>query len=174
MCQNDFLTVYPPYISKKDSHGLISTPRVPMLLALTLHSLVLLVVATASFQPAGIPFKLPVTATPGFSAEVIFSNLTNPRGIVFDVKGNLLVIERGVGVTGFQSVEGGWMRTVVVNNTGLTHGIEVDRRNLYVSSAGQVLLYAYDPETMSIIAGTAPVIIVDGLPPDGGEYSLVC
>jgi hypothetical protein len=41
----------------------------------------------------------PAVAASGFTARVIAKNLTNPRGIVFDKDGNLLVIEKFRGVT---------------------------------------------------------------------------
>lgn len=41
----------------------------------------------------------PAIAAKGFSAHVIARNLTNPRGIVFDSEGNLLVLEKFKGVT---------------------------------------------------------------------------
>jgi glucose/arabinose dehydrogenase len=41
----------------------------------------------------------PSIAAKGFTAYVVAKNLTNPRGIVFDKNGNLLVIEKFRGVT---------------------------------------------------------------------------
>lgn len=55
----------------------------------------------ADFQPLAVPFKAPVVVAPGFSAKVLFSNLTAPRGITFDSHGSLLVVERGFGITAF-------------------------------------------------------------------------
>lgn len=37
----------------------------------------------------------------GYEARLVTQNLEKPRGIIFDNKGNLLVVERGVGVTTF-------------------------------------------------------------------------
>ncbi|EEB88093.1 hypothetical protein MPER_14274, partial [Moniliophthora perniciosa FA553] len=45
---------------------------------------------------------------PGLTAGVVFSNLTAPRGITFDSEGNLLVVERGFGVTALSAVTGGF------------------------------------------------------------------
>ncbi|PPR04648.1 hypothetical protein CVT24_011866 [Panaeolus cyanescens] len=119
----------------------------------------------AMFQRAGVPFKAPVTVAPGFSANVIFSGLTNPRGITFDSRQNLLVVEHGVGVTAFSQVNGGWERTIVVQNPDLNQGIQVDGNTLYVSSPSEMLAFRYNPVSKTVVGGG--VAIVTGLPPDG-------
>ncbi|KAF5379416.1 hypothetical protein D9615_006536 [Tricholomella constricta] len=122
----------------------------------------------ATFQPSGVPFLSPVTVAAGFSASVAFSNLTAPRGIAFDAEENLLVVERGYGVTAFTRVTSpipGFERTLVVKNPDLTHGIQVDGKILYVSTAKAVIAYEYDSSTKSVSA--PPYIVVDGLPADG-------
>ncbi|KAF8899269.1 hypothetical protein BD779DRAFT_1690909 [Infundibulicybe gibba] len=111
--------------------------------------------------PLGVPFRSPVTVAPNFAANVIFSNLTTPRGIAFDASQNLLVVERGFGVTAFTRVStpsAGWERKVV--------GIQVDGNKLYVSSATAALVYSYDAATKTV-ASTTPYAIVDGIPGDG-------
>lgn len=121
----------------------------------------------ATFQRAGASFKAPVTVAPGFSAHVLFSGLTNPRGIAFDSRQNLLVVEHGVGVTAFSQVNGGWERSTVVQNPDFNQGIQVDGDVLYVSSPSQALAFRYNAATKSIIGSGVPV--VTGLPPDGGK-----
>lgn len=62
-----------------------------------------------------LSFRSPVTVAPGLTAAPIFNNLTAPRGIALDSQQNLLVVERGLGVTAFTSSEpscDGWLRTV--------------------------------------------------------------
>ncbi|KAJ7084754.1 soluble quino protein glucose/sorbosone dehydrogenase [Mycena crocata] len=119
----------------------------------------------ATFQAAGVPFKSPVTTAPGFSSRVLFSNLTAPRGITLDSEENVLVVERGFGVTAFSPTTGGWERTVVISNTGFTQGIQVDGDLLYVSTASNVLVYTYDAPTKTVSG--VPCTLVTGLPPDG-------
>lgn len=128
-------------------------------------------VAQAAFQPLGVPFKSPVTVAAGFAARVIFSNLTAPRGITFDSEQNLLVVERGVGITAFSPVtspSAGWERTIVAANTDLTQGIQVDGSLLYVSTATEVIVYQYDSTTRTIDTTFPPYPIVTGVPGDGG------
>ncbi|KAG9218138.1 hypothetical protein CCMSSC00406_0008077 [Pleurotus cornucopiae] len=137
-----------------------------MLSALVLVGLAALCAAT--FQPIGAPFLSPVTTAPGFTAQVIFSNLTAPRGIAFDDQDNLLVVERGLGVTAFtkttQGGTSGWERTVVISDPGFTHAIEVDGASLFVSTASEVRLYKYDSTTKTVGGST---VVVNGLPADG-------
>lgn len=126
-------------------------------------------VALGLVQPDGVPFKFPTVVAPGINASVIFSNLTNPRGITFDSQQNLLVVEHGVGVSAFTRVRSpvtGWDRTVVIANDGFTHGIQVEGTTLYVSTASEVLAYEYNPATRT--ASTAPSTLITGLPADGG------
>ncbi|KAJ7608744.1 hypothetical protein FB45DRAFT_945822 [Roridomyces roridus] len=126
--------------------------------------------AQTTFQASGIPFQAPVTVAPGFSASVIFSKLTTPRGITLDAEENILVVERGFGVTAFSPATSGgvdgWDRTVVIANTGFTQGIQIDGSSLYVSTGSQVLRYVYDA-TQKAVSGAAPCVVVDGVPADG-------
>lgn len=128
--------------------------------------------STTSFQPSGVPFLNPVTTAPGFTANVIFSNLTTPRGITFDDAGNLLVVERGLGVTAFTEAQNqtGWERTIVISNPNFTQGIQIHGNNLYVSTAGEVLHYDYNTQTKSVVG--SPEIIINDIPPNGGSAHL--
>ncbi|KAI5118404.1 hypothetical protein M0805_007538 [Coniferiporia weirii] len=114
-------------------------------------------------------FKFPPITAAGLTAHLVFGNLSTPRGIAFDEHGTLLVVERNVGVSAFSerndSVCEGFDRTLVVNNSELTHGIVIEGAELYVSSQLQVLLYNYDTKTRTVF-GT-PKIIVKDLPSDG-------
>jgi hypothetical protein len=56
----------------------------------------------------------------GFTARVIASNLTTPRGIAFDKEGNLLVVEKTKGITALQIKEEGNCITAVTKKTVIT------------------------------------------------------
>ena len=128
--------------------------------------LAFLALAYAAFQPSGVPFKSPVTVAPGLSARVIFSNLTLPRGIAIDPAGHILAVERGLGITGFTEVAGGWQRDVIIADTAFTHGIAIDGNKIYVSTASEVKTYIYNAVTKAV-SGT-PTVVVTGFPADGG------
>ncbi|KAF9465596.1 hypothetical protein BDZ94DRAFT_1253498 [Collybia nuda] len=128
-------------------------------------------IATATFQADGTAFKSPVTVAAGFRARVVFSNLTSPGGIAFDDGHNLLAVEIGVGVSAYSrntaSTVPGWDRTVVLKNPNVTQGIQVNGRRLFVSTGQDVLVYAYEPATKSVVNSVPPYPIIDGLPADG-------
>jgi glucose/arabinose dehydrogenase len=134
--------------------------------------LVLPLVAAQCFPANSLTFRSPIVTAPGLHAVPIARNLTTPRGIAIDRRGTLLVIERGLGVTAFvenaSTCVGGWLRSNVLNRTDLTQGIAVRGVELYVSTAGQVLKYAYNPATRTV-SSTTPVVIVSGIPSDGGK-----
>ncbi|KAI0094531.1 hypothetical protein BDY19DRAFT_913248 [Irpex rosettiformis] len=123
----------------------------------------------AQCTPQGsLSFRSPVTVAQGLSATVISANLTTPRGITIDSLGNILVIERGLGVTAFTDHDttcDGWLRSVVVQNPSLTQGIQVHDNFLYVSTSGEVLRYTYNPEGRNISG--PPVTLINNIPPDG-------
>ena len=134
---------------------------------------------STTFQPFGISFKSPVTVLAGLKASVVFSNLTTPRGITFDGENNLLVVERGLGLSAFHpSIDNkgsvGWERTLVINNPNFTQGVQVDGEVLYVSTATDTLAYQYDVNTRSIAGGVDGKpwwSVVSGIPGDGGAYA---
>ncbi|KAJ7148001.1 hypothetical protein C8R46DRAFT_917224 [Mycena filopes] len=138
-------------------------PRAAFLLLLPLCSST---AATTTFQPYGVPFKSPVTTASGFTSRVLFSNLTTPRGIALDAEQNVLVVERGFGVTAFSPATGGWERTVVISNPNFTQGIQIAGDILYVSTASDVLAYNYCAFNKSVTS-TGPSLVVTGIPPDG-------
>ncbi|KAF2472298.1 soluble quino protein glucose dehydrogenase [Lindgomyces ingoldianus] len=92
----------------------------------------------------------------GYEARLIAQGLTKPRGIIFDNKGNLLVVERGNGVSAFAVSGTGSCITLsekktVVGDGSLNHGIEItdDGKTLYVSSVETVFKYDYDSSSMT-------------------------
>lgn len=147
-------------------------PNMPILRSFFLLSFFIVAIVGDSnppnFQPLGLPFKFPVTVADGFVAHLAFSNLTTPRGITFDENGSVLVVERGLGVTVFSEAHNrsGWERGVLISNPNFTQGIQVEGRRLYVSTAGEVLLYEYDA-TSKTVQGE-PITVVNQIPPDGG------
>ena len=116
-------------------------------------------------------FQSPVSVARGLNATVIASNLTTPRGIAIDSSQNILVIERGLGITAFTENDpscDGWLRSIVVEDANLMQGIQVQGQYLYASSAAEVMRYAYNPDTRSVSG--VPTILINGIPPNGGTH----
>ncbi|KAI4193806.1 MAG: hypothetical protein LQ350_008132 [Teloschistes chrysophthalmus] len=103
---------------------------------------------------------------PGYKAQLIFRNLTKPRGIIVDSNGNLLVVQQQVGVTSLSIEDQGKNclrvshNTSVIANSNLTHGIALsnDGKTLYASSAEAVFSWPYDAAKSSA-SGTGTDII---------------
>jgi hypothetical protein len=55
---------------------------------------------------AGPKYAQPIVAK-GFTARVVISNLTRPRGMIFDTEGNLLVVQNRKEVTAFHMATDG-------------------------------------------------------------------
>jgi len=68
-----------------------------------LTPLLLTLAARAVAQcPSLTPSYPAPSVAPGYEARLIAQNLEKPRGIVFDSKGSLLVVERGKGISAHQ------------------------------------------------------------------------
>ncbi|QRV83074.1 L-sorbosone dehydrogenase [Ceratobasidium sp. AG-Ba] len=131
-------------------------------------------------QPlASLSFAHAPTTLPGLKAQLIYNNVSEPRGIRFDNRQNLLVVERYIGVSSltFRNDSGciGWEKRAVVRNETLEHGIEIGPgegpfQYLYASSMEYVFRWKYNPATTSVVG--APVTIawnmsnVGAIPPD--------
>ncbi|TFK61256.1 soluble quino protein glucose dehydrogenase [Pluteus cervinus] len=117
--------------------------------------------------------------TPGVTAQVVFNNLTHPRGIKFDDASNLLVVDSGVGVIALtlNNTAGcqGWQRSVVVQNSTFNHGIDIGNGTLYVSTSTSVVGFQYDSSTISVGSGTPTVIVTNiaGAGSSGRRFLLI-
>ncbi|TKA24941.1 hypothetical protein B0A50_06039 [Salinomyces thailandicus] len=93
----------------------------------------------------------------GYTARLVANGLTTPRGIQFDHAGNLLVVERGGGVTAlaFHNTDDDCVtvsdRKTVIDDASLNHGIAIsaDGSTLYASNPEAVYSWDYDAETRS-------------------------
>ena len=115
---------------------------------------------------------------PGYKAQLIATNLTKPRGLIFDSQGHLLVVEQGAGITGLSVQDQGGdclkvsQKVDVVQNANLTHGITLsnDGKTLYASSAEAVLSWPYNAIKTST-TGTAKDVIAITNTSDGDHIT---
>ncbi|KAK3316302.1 hypothetical protein B0H66DRAFT_576241 [Apodospora peruviana] len=102
-------------------------------------------------------YPAPVVAD-GYNAQLIITGLSSPRGMIFDQKGALLVVEKGAGVTHITLQDNGGTclsagtTTRLIDDKGLNHGIELsaDGKALYASTSTEVFSYAYDDVAISV------------------------
>ncbi|TFK75515.1 hypothetical protein BDN72DRAFT_831768 [Pluteus cervinus] len=88
----------------------------------------------------------------GFQVTPILGRLSTPRGIALDSRGNLLIIQRGLGLTGHAIDANGCTTSskTIITDTTLNHGIDVYGTKLYASSADIAWSWDYDAATMTV------------------------
>lgn len=146
-----------------------------MYLRKSLHSFLCIVFAAtkAASAPAPSPcasalhpsYPAPSLA-PGYTAQLIATNLTKPRGLIFDSKGHLLVVQQQVGITSLDIQDEGdhclkvSQKSDVIQNVDLTHGITLssDGKILYASSAEAVFSWPYDAAKRSVSGNGSNVV----------------
>ncbi|KAH7312226.1 soluble quino protein glucose/sorbosone dehydrogenase [Stachybotrys elegans] len=104
-----------------------------------------------------VSYPAPVAAD-GWSYRLVATNLTKPRGLLFDTEGNLLVVDSGVGLLRMTLRDDGGNcvsvdeQTTLVENDELNHGIELseDGRTLYASSSQNVYSWSYNGRDGSV------------------------
>ena len=98
----------------------------------------------------------------GWKAVKVAGDLTQPRGVVFDTVGNLLVVENGLGITGHTIGSDGCLTSAktILTQQALNHGIVLskDGKTLFASTATSVYAWNYDAATMSV-NGTSKLIV---------------
>ena len=106
------------------------------------------------------------SVAPGYKAQLIAQNLTDPRGITFDSQGNLLVVEQLLGIVSLSIEDQGdnCLRVTksknLTQNTNLTHGIALsnDGKTLYASSAEAIFSWPYNAADSSISGNGTDII----------------
>jgi glucose/arabinose dehydrogenase len=105
-------------------------------------------------------------ATNGFTWDIIATNQSTARGIIFDSRGRLLVVQSGTGIVALSLSNDSCATitesTTVLQNTSLNHGIEfsTDGKTLYASSRDNAWSWDYDADSASI---SNPRLIITGM-----------
>ncbi|KAK7179134.1 carbohydrate-binding cytochrome b562 [Paraphaeosphaeria sporulosa] len=114
-------------------------------------------------------FHSPVLTANGWKAVKVAGNLVQPRGLIFDTSGRLLLIQNGLGITAHTIGNDGCFTSekTVITQRNLNHGIVLsqDGKTLYASSATQVYAWDYDVATNSV--GNSSRIIISGMDSKG-------
>lgn len=88
--------------------------------------------------------------------------MTQPRSLIFDSAGNLLVVQNGIGITAHKVLSNGCLEPAktVIAQRNLNHGIVLskDGKMLYASSATTVFAWPYDAAKMSVLANATTVV----------------
>lgn len=121
-------------------------------------SLALLLGASSALAAASCPGApapaYPLRVASGWSAMPVLGSLTRPRGVAVDTKGNLLVLERGKGITAHTVDGAGCVEKskVVVDDPNLNHGIAVHEggKKLFASTPDVAYEWDYDAGDMEV------------------------
>ncbi|KAF1835514.1 soluble quino protein glucose dehydrogenase [Decorospora gaudefroyi] len=128
--------------------------------------------ASACASPIAPQHATPSVA-PGFRVEVVANGLRDPRGIVFDGEGGLLVVEQEHGISRLRLTgEGPCVRVEgdvesVIEDESLNHGIAIsqDGNTLYASSS--TTAYAWDYDASQGQTTSDPRDVIQGMEGDG-------
>jgi len=105
----------------------------------------------------------PFTVNEEFCLEVFSDEVKNPRVLIQDTDGNILISEPGQSRIGILTENGDY--SVLLNNLNRPHGLAILEDKLYVAETGQVLEYDYENGEAS-----NPRTLLD-LPPDGRHWT---
>ncbi|KAF2654383.1 soluble quino protein glucose dehydrogenase [Lophiostoma macrostomum CBS 122681] len=120
--------------------------------------------AACTIAPSNAPT---ISVAAGWTAQVVASGLKDPRGIIFDQEGRLLVVQQGYGISRLTLTddEGACVRangnaTDIIVDSALNHGIEfsADGRTLYASSPQSVFAWDYDASQGRNSSGSREII----------------
>ncbi|CAG5181965.1 uncharacterized protein ALTATR162_LOCUS9924 [Alternaria atra] len=127
---------------------------------------VTLPVPTTTEIPLSCPdvskLAFPINTAKGWKATKVAGGLTQPRGLIFDTLGNLLVVQNGMGITAHKVTSNGCLSSskTIISQRNLNHGIALshDGKTLYASSATSVFSWTYDAATLSVSENSTTVL----------------
>ncbi|RSL61128.1 hypothetical protein CEP54_006374 [Fusarium duplospermum] len=113
-------------------------------------------------------YEAPVAAD-GWSYRLVASELSRPRGILFDTEGALIVVDTGVGLVHLELEDQGRTclrvrkKTVLLENEDLNHGIAIskDGRTLYASTDDEVYSWSYDPSAVRLSESSERTLVTN-------------
>ncbi|KAI1073411.1 hypothetical protein F5B20DRAFT_597701 [Whalleya microplaca] len=113
--------------------------------------------------------RFPFNTALGWAAVKVADGLTSPRGLAIDVRGRLLVVEDGAGISQHAVDINGCITSsrIIVSRNDLDHGIyfSIDGNVLFASSGTTVFSWKYDPDTGDVDG--SPRTVVSGMAGDG-------
>lgn len=108
--------------------------------------------------------RFPYDLASGWQATKLIGGLKQPRTIIFDTAGNMLVLQATQGISVHTFSPNGCVAslTMIVSNRGLNHGLSLtpDGKTLYASSETTAWSWSYDPATMK---ATNQKVVVKGM-----------
>ncbi|TDL28938.1 soluble quino protein glucose dehydrogenase [Rickenella mellea] len=117
----------------------------------------------AQCESSKLKFRYSPTFSSGLSGHVIYNSLTKPRSIKFDSASppNLLVVDSGVGVVALMPKNDtckGWDKKVLIQNTNLNHGLEIQGSQLFASTPDVVMVWNYNATSVSVSGNPQTIV----------------
>ena len=103
------------------------------------------------------------TLAPGFRLSVFSDEVINPRVMIFDQNGSMLVSETSANRVSL--IDNGGERITLLSGLNLPHGLAIKNDKLYVAETGRIVSYDYDG-----VQAVNPVVVLD-LPVGGRHFS---
>ena len=104
----------------------------------------------------------PIATADGWKHVKLAGGLTTPRGVAVDpTNGNLLIVERYKGITGFQFSDNGCVKkkVTIVKNDQLNHGIAISPGGKYLFASSQDIAWMWDYDSATMKATNRRVVI---------------
>ncbi|RVD83207.1 uncharacterized protein DFL_007603 [Arthrobotrys flagrans] len=90
----------------------------------------------------------------GYQAKLAIADLKDPRQIIFDKQGRLLVVDRGVGIKQFKVDKCGLLvgSTTIIEDNKLNHGLTIstDGKTLFASSSDVAYGWTYNTDSGTV------------------------
>ncbi|EGX50117.1 hypothetical protein AOL_s00076g468 [Orbilia oligospora ATCC 24927] len=90
----------------------------------------------------------------GYQAKLAITELRDPRQILFDKQGRLLVVDRGIGVKQFKVDRCGLLvgSTTIIEDSNLNHGLTIstDGKTLFASTSDIAYGWSYDTDSGTV------------------------
>ncbi|KAH7357665.1 cellobiose dehydrogenase-like protein [Pyrenochaeta sp. MPI-SDFR-AT-0127] len=106
--------------------------------------------------------RFPLHTAKGWKATKVAGGLTQPRTLLFDSNGNILVVQNGLGITVHKVGPNGCLLSskTIVAQRNLNHGIvlSTDGKTLFASSATSVYAWTYDAPTTSVSENSTTIV----------------
>ncbi|EPS44774.1 hypothetical protein H072_1214 [Dactylellina haptotyla CBS 200.50] len=100
----------------------------------------------------------------GYQSIIAAKGLKSPRGMTFDSKGRLLIVDRGVGIKQFTVDDCGLLTDseTIVADISLNHGIDIsgDGKTLFASNSDAAFAWTYNPNSGKV---SKKVTLVTGM-----------
>ncbi|PPQ71370.1 hypothetical protein CVT24_011756 [Panaeolus cyanescens] len=110
-------------------------------------------ISTASSCPGAPNPSYSMVPASGWRVMPVLGRLRSPRGLTLDSRGNLIVLQRGIGVTGHTLDVDGCVTSskTIIADSSLNHAVEfsVDGTKIFASSSDIAWSWTYDAASMT-------------------------